>query len=74
VKVLQEEELKDIGRRNAQIRRSYEMETKGVSVNSSLYLKEVELIRHLRYSKEERFPRLRHALWELIEKHLDKPL
>ena len=50
------------------------METKGVSVNSSLYLKEVELIRHLRYSKEERFPRLRHALWELIEKHLDKPL
>ena len=74
VKDHQEEELRDIGRRNAQIRRSYEMESKGLTVNYTLFDAEAELMRHLKQSKEARFPRLRQALWDLSEKHLDRPI
>ena len=59
VKDMQDDELKDIGRRNAQIRRSYDHELKGLTVNQNLFDAEAELMRHMKQSKEERFPRLR---------------
>ena len=48
VKDRQEEEQRDIGRRNAQIRRSYEMESKGLTVNYTLFDAEAELMRHMK--------------------------
>lgn len=73
VKQLQIDELKDIGRRNAAIRRSHDMEKKGLTVNYTLFDNEAELIRRMRYSKELRFGRLRDQFWDLCEAHLDKP-
>jgi hypothetical protein len=70
---LQEAELKDIGRRNAQIRRSHDMEKKGLTVNYTLFDEEAELMKCLRNSTEERFGRLRAELWSLCEKHLERP-
>lgn len=71
---MQDDELKDIGRRNAQIRRSYDCELKGLTVNHTLFEPEADLMRHMKQSNEERFPRLRLAFWELCDKHLERPV
>jgi hypothetical protein len=73
VKQLQEDELKDIGRRNAQIRRSYEMEQKGLTVNYTLFDEEAEMFRRMRHSQDARYPALRRQFWSLCQAHLDKP-
>jgi len=35
------------------------MESKGLTVNYTLFDEEADLMRHMKYSKEARFPRLR---------------
>lgn len=74
VKELQQAELKDIGRRNAQIRRSHDMEKKGLTVNYTLFDDEAELMACMRRSEDQRYGRLREELWALCEKHLERPM
>jgi hypothetical protein len=50
------------------------MESKGLTVNYTLFDAEAELMRRMKQSKEARFPRLRQALWDLSEKHLERPI
>ena len=50
------------------------MESKGLTVNYTLFDAEAQLMRQMKLSKESRFPRLRQGLWDLCEKHLDRPI
>jgi len=47
-KAMQEDQLRDISRRNAQIRRAHDMEKKGVNVNHTLFDEEALIIKHMR--------------------------
>jgi len=49
------------------------MEKKGITVNYTLFDKEAELFRHMRYSQQGKYGQLRIQFWDLCEAHLDKP-
>jgi hypothetical protein len=49
------------------------MEEKGLSVNYTLFDNEADIMSHLRQSSVSSYPKLRHELWRLCEKHLDRP-
>lgn len=66
--------MREIPRRYAHIRRTYDLEKKGLSVNYTLFDAEAEIFRKMRLSKLERFSRLRSQFWAMCEAHLDRPV
>jgi hypothetical protein len=45
------QEMKELGKRNVQIKRSFDIESKGVTLNPSLFDNEAVLLRHCKHSK-----------------------
>jgi hypothetical protein len=43
--------MKELGKRNVQIKRSFDIESKGVTLNPSLFDNEAVLLRHCKQSK-----------------------
>lgn len=66
-------DLGGLRRRNEAIRRHYDVEKAGITVNTMLFDEEAELFRHMKLSKDERFGRLRDELLALSQKHLETP-
>jgi len=66
--------MKDIGRRNAQIRRTHELEKQGLGVNYTLYEAEADLFQHMQRSEHAPYQRLRKQFLTFCDKYLDRPL
>jgi len=72
-KLTYQQELKELGKRNVQIKRSFDLEQKGVTLNPTLFEKEAKLIRACKQSKVSNYQNLHRELFQKSNKRLDKP-
>ena len=68
-----QDDQRELGKRNAQIKKSYELEKRGLQVSPYLFEQEVKLLRHMKHSTDERYNRLYQQFAEMARR-LDKPL
>jgi hypothetical protein len=65
--------MKELGKRNVQIRRSFDIESKGLSLNPSIFDNEAVLLRHCKHSKVSNYVNLYNELSNKSMRRLDKP-
>lgn len=65
--------MKEIGKRNVQIKRSFDLEQKGLSLNPYLFEGEANLLRKCKYSKITNYQHLYRELLQKSNRRLDKP-
>ena len=68
-----QQELKELGKRNVQIKRSFDLEQKGLSLNPYLFEREARVMRKCKQSKISNYQNLYHELFVKSNKRLDKP-
>ncbi len=65
--------MKDLVKRNVQIKKSYELEKKGLMLNPYLFEREANLLRECKRSKTVNYNHLYDELHQKAMRRLDKP-